>query len=171
MTKDINVNTAIRAPKLRLIDEDGNQLGVVSRIEALEKARAASLDLVEISPTAVPPVCKIMDYGKYKFMLSKKQAVAKKQQKQIQLKEIKFRPVTDVGDYQVKMKKISEFLERGDRVKVTLRFRGREMMHDELGMELMQRLKKDLDAVATVESEPKLEGRQMVMLLVQKKTK
>lgn len=142
---------------------------MISRIEALEKARAAGLDLVEVSPTAVPPVCKIMDYGKFKFALNKKQAAAKKHQKQAQLKEIKFRPVTDVGDYQVKLRKILEFIEDGDRVKVTLRFRGREMMHDELGMELMQRLKKDVEAHASPESEPRLEGRQMVMILVQKK--
>lgn len=154
---------------MRVIDADGAQAGVISLREALTLADEAGLDLVEVSPTANPPVCKVMDFGKYKFEQSKKQAAAKKNQKQVQIKEIKFRPGTDVGDYQIKLTKILGFLEKGDKVKCTLRFRGREMQHKELGMELLNRLRADSVEQAVVEQEPKFEGRQMMMVLAPKK--
>ncbi|OGT31487.1 MAG: translation initiation factor IF-3 [Gammaproteobacteria bacterium RIFCSPHIGHO2_12_FULL_35_23] len=137
--------------------------------EALNRAMEAGLDLVEISPNAKPPVCKVMDFGKYKFQLSKKTAAAKKNQKQVQLKEIKFRPVTEHGDYLVKLRKIIGFLEVGNKVKVTVRFRGREMMHQDLGEQLLMRLKTEIEPHAIIEQAPKLEGRQMVMVLAPKK--
>ncbi len=139
--------------------------------EANRIAEEASLDLVEISPNAEPPVCRIMDYGKFRFEESKKLQQARKKQKQTQVKEIKFRPGTDVGDYNIKLRKLIEFLGNGDRIKVTLRFRGREMAHKELGMELLERLKVDLDEYGTVEQEPKMEGRLMVMVLAPKRRK
>ena len=129
------------------------------------------MDLVEISPNAEPPVCRIMDYGKFRFEESKKLQTAKKKQKQTQVKEIKFRPGTDIGDYKIKLRKLVSFLEEGDRTKVTLRFRGREMAHQELGMELLQRVKADLSEYGTVEQEPKMEGRLMVMVLAPKKNR
>jgi translation initiation factor IF-3 len=144
-------------------------VGIVPIEEARQIAGDASLDLVEISPNAEPPVCRIMDYGKFRFEESKKLQTARKKQKQIQVKEIKFRPGTDIGDYKIKLRKLVEFLEEGDRVKVTLRFRGREMAHQELGMELLQRVKADLEQHGTVEQEPKMEGRLMVMVLAPKK--
>ena len=140
-------------------------------MEAQTIAEEANLDLVEISPNAEPPVCRIMDYGKFRFEENKKLQTARKKQKQIQVKEIKFRPGTDIGDYNIKLRKLVSFLEEGDRVKVTLRFRGREMAHQELGMELLQRVKTDLDECGTVEQEPKMEGRQMVMVLAPKRRK
>jgi len=143
----------------------------VALYEALRMAEEAQLDLVEISPNAAPPVCKIMNYGKHLFELNKQRHAAKKKQKQVQTKEIKLRPGTDVGDYQIKLKKIIEFLEEGDKVKVTLRFRGREMSHQELGMEMMNRLKVDLDAHGSIEQQPKVEGKQMVMMLGPQKKK
>lgn len=133
--------------------------------DAIRKAISAGLDLVEISPNANPPVCRIMDYGKYVFDQNKKKAAAKKKQKLVQVKEVKFRPATDVGDYNVKLRKIISFLERGDKVKISLRFRGREMQHRELGLELLQRVKGDLPEGLVVEQEPKLEGRQMTMVV------
>lgn len=138
---------------------------MVSIDEALSQARQASMDLVEISPNAEPPVCRIMDYGKYIFDHGKKKAQQKKHQRQTQVKEIKFRPVTDVGDYRIKMKKVVEFLDRGDRVKISLRFRGREVQHQDLGVDLMNRVKADLPPNAIVEQEAKMEGRQIVMLI------
>jgi len=142
---------------------------VVPIEEALSIANEANLDLVEISPNADPPVCRIMDYGKFRFEESKKLQIAKKKQKQTQVKEIKFRPGTDIGDYKIKLRKLVSFLEEGDRTKVTLRFRGREMAHQELGLELLQRVKVDLESYGTVEQEPKMEGRLMVMVLAPKK--
>lgn len=139
---------------------------MVSIEEALSQARQAAQDLVEISPNAEPPVCRIMDYGKYLFDHGKKKAQQKKHQRQTQVKEIKFRPVTDVGDYRVKMKRIAEFLERGDRVKISLRFRGREVQHQELGLEFINRVKADLPETAVVEQDAKMEGRQIVMMVV-----
>ncbi len=136
---------------------------------ALQLASEESLDLVEVSPNAEPPVCRIMDYGKYLFEESKKAQVAKKKQKQIQVKEVKFRPGTDDGDYAVKMRNLTRFLEGGDKAKVTLRFRGREMAHQELGRDLLERVRKDLEEIATVEQFPKMEGRQMVMVMQPKK--
>jgi translation initiation factor IF-3 len=154
---------------VRVINQEGKQVGIVPIEEAKQIAGEASLDLVEISPNAEPPVCRIMDYGKFRFEESKKLQTARKKQKQIQVKEIKFRPGTDIGDYKIKLRKLVEFLEEGDRVKVTLRFRGREMAHQELGMELLQRVKADLEQHGTVEQEPKMEGRLMVMVLAPKK--
>jgi len=156
---------------VRVIDQEGEQVGVVSIEEANTIASEASLDLVEISPNAEPPVCRIMDYGKYRFEESKKLQTAKKKQKQTQVKEIKFRPGTDIGDYNIKLRKLIAFLNEGDRTKVTLRFRGREMAHQELGLELLQRVKADLEEYGTVEQEPKMEGRLMVMVLAPKKNK
>jgi translation initiation factor IF-3 len=154
---------------VRVINQEGQQVGIVPIEEARQIAGEASLDLVEISPNAEPPVCRVMDYGKFRFEESKKLQTARKKQKQIQVKEIKFRPGTDIGDYRIKLRKLIEFLEEGDRVKVTLRFRGREMAHQELGMELLQRVKADLEQYGTVEQEPKMEGRLMVMVLAPKK--
>jgi len=144
---------------------------VVSIEEARSISGEVNLDLVEISPNAEPPVCRIMDYGKFRFEESKKLQTAKKKQKQTQVKEIKFRPGTDVGDYNIKLRKLVSFLEDGDRTKVTLRFRGREMAHQELGLELLQRVKADLEEYGTVEQEPKMEGRLMVMVLAPKRHK
>jgi translation initiation factor IF-3 len=154
---------------VRVINQEGKQVGIVPIDEARQIAGEASLDLVEISPNAEPPVCRVMDYGKFRFEESKKLQSARKKQKQIQVKEIKFRPGTDIGDYKIKLRKLVEFLEEGDRVKVTLRFRGREMAHQELGLELLQRVKADLEPHGTVEQEPKMEGRLMVMVLAPKK--
>ena len=144
-------------------------MGIVSIADAMAKAGEASLDLVEVSPNAEPPVCKVMDYGKYRFQMSKKNTAQKKKQKQIQLKEIKFRPGTEKADFEVKLRKILSFIENGDKVKATIRFRGREMQHQELGMKLMNRVKEDVQEFAVVELEPKFEGRQMMMVLVPKK--
>ena len=159
------------APEVRVINQDGEQVGIVSIEEAKGIASEVSLDLVEISPNAEPPVCRIMDYGKFRFEESKKLQTAKKKQKQTQVKEIKFRPGTDIGDYNIKLRKLISFLEDGDRTKVTLRFRGREMAHQELGLELLQRVKADLEEYGTVEQEPKMEGRLMVMVLAPKRNK
>ncbi len=141
----------------------------MDRADALAKAVEMSLDLVEVAPNAEPPVAKIMDYGKFQFQKSKQQQTAKKKQKQIQVKEIKFRPGTDIGDYRTKLNKLTEFLEEGDKVKVTLRFRGREMAHQELGLELLNRVRADLDELGVVEQEPKSEGRLMVMVMAPRK--
>ncbi len=148
---------------------EGEQIGVVPIEEARSAAEAASLDLVEISPQAEPPVCKIMDYGKFKFEEQKKRQAQRKKQKQIQVKEIKFRPGTDIGDYNVKLRNLTRFLNEGDKVKVTLRFRGREMAHQELGRDLLNRVEADLEELGSVEQFPKMEGRQMVMVLAPKK--
>ena len=149
---------------------DGEQLGIVPLSEAVAKAEAAELDLVEIAPMAKPPVCRIMDYGKFKYREAKKQHEAKLKLKQIQVKEVKFRPGTDEGDYRIKLRNLTRFLAEGDKAKVTLRFRGREMAHQEFGVRLLERIRGDLEPVATVEQFPRLEGRQMVMLLAPKKT-
>lgn len=154
---------------MRLIDAEGEQVGIVPTAVALEKAKEASLDLVEISPNVDPPVCKIMDHGRFRFELNKKQHSAKKKQKLVQIKEIKFRPGTEEGDYQVKLRNLVKFLENGDKTKITLRFRGREMAHRELGAKLLKRVEEDLSELATVEQFPKLEGRQMVMVMAPKK--
>jgi len=148
---------------------DGEQLGIVSLVDAIAKAEAAELDLVEIAPTAKPPVCRIMDYGKFKYREAKKQHEAKLKLKQIQVKEVKFRPGTDEGDYKIKLRNLTRFLSEGDKAKVTLRFRGREMAHQEFGVRLLERIRGDLEPVAIVEQFPRLEGRQMVMLLAPKK--
>ena len=159
------INDEIRVREVHLIDKDGANLGNVTVAEALAKAQEAGLDLVEISPNATPPVVKILDFGKYKYQEQKKQAEARKKQKIVEVKEIKFRPMIDDHDYQVKMRSMERFFEEGDKVKVTLRFRGREMAHQELGTRLLNRVKDDTTKLAKVESEPRVEGRQMVMVL------
>jgi translation initiation factor IF-3 len=159
------INEEIRSREVHLIDKDGHNLGNVPIADALAKALEAGLDLVEISPNATPPVCKLLDYGKYKYQEQKKQAEARKRQKVVEVKEIKFRPMIDDHDYQVKMRSMHRFFEEGDKVKITLRFRGREMAHQELGVQLLNRLKDDTVSIAKVESEPRVEGRQMVMVL------
>ncbi|MBM3611621.1 MAG: translation initiation factor IF-3 [Alphaproteobacteria bacterium] len=162
------VNERIRCPEIRLIGADGANVGVVSPSRGLEMALAAGLDLVEISPNAEPPVCKIMDFGKYKYEQQKREAEARRNQKIIEIKEIKFRPGTDTHDYDVKMRSVIRFLEEGDKVKVTLRFRGREMAHQELGVELLNRVAADTAQIGKIESMPRLEGRQMVMMIAPK---
>ncbi|WP_397543037.1 translation initiation factor IF-3 [Roseovarius salis] len=159
------VNDKIRAPEVRLIGADGDNVGVVTPEKAMELAQEAELDLVEISPNAKPPVCKIMDYGKYKYEQQKRESEARKKQKVIEVKEVKFRPNTDTHDYDVKLRNVTRFLENGDKVKVTLRFRGREMAHQELGRELLQRVASDVEGLGKVENMPKMEGRQMIMII------
>ncbi len=161
----------ITSPQVRLIGADKEPLGIVSSTEALRLAVEAELDLVEISPMADPPVCRIMDFGKFKYAESKKQHEAKLKQKQVQVKEIKFRPGTDEGDYNIKLRNLTKFLLDGDKTKITLRFRGREMAHQEIGMRLIQRVRDDLEEFAVVEQFPKMEGRQMVMVLSPKAAK
>jgi translation initiation factor IF-3 len=156
-------------PNVRVIDAEGEQAGILTRDEALAMAQEAGLDLVEIQPNGDPPVCRIMDYGKFRFEQQKKTNLAKKKTKQVEIKEVKFRPVTDVGDYQIKMRKMLAFLEEGDKVKVTIRFRGREMSHQELGRNLAQRVQQDVGENGVVEQFPRLEGRQMIMMIGPKK--
>ncbi|UBX30560.1 translation initiation factor IF-3 [Arsenophonus apicola] len=164
------INTEIRASEVRLTGLDGEQIGIVSLKEALEKAEEAGVDLVEISPNAEPPVCRIMDYGKFLYEKSKSLKEQKKKQRVIQVKEIKFRPGTDEGDYQVKLRNLIRFLEDGDKAKITLRFRGREMAHQQIGIDMLNRIKNDLDDMSVVESFPsKIECRQMIMVLAPKK--
>src|SRR5260221_4668681 len=163
------ITREITAPEVRVVAENGDQLGIKTVVDALKLAEEQNVDLVEIAPLAVPPVCKLMDYGKFRYREQKKAHEAKLKQKQIQVKEIKFRPGTDEGDYKIKLGKLTQFLEEGDKAKVTLRFRGREMAHKEFGERLLERVKKDLDAIGLVEQFPKLEGRQMVMVLAPKK--
>jgi len=167
--KSQRLNEQITAPKVRLVGVEGEPLGIVSVAEALRIADEAELDLVEIAPLAEPPVCRVMDFGKFKYAESKKQHEAKLKQKQIQIKEIKFRPGTDEGDYQIKLRNLIKFLGEGDKTKITLRFRGREMAHQQIGMQLMERVKADLELHGNVEQFPKMEGRQMVMVLAPKK--
>lgn len=150
---------------MRVIGADGGQVGILAIEEALRLAEEAELDLVEISPNAEPPVCRVMDFGKFQYEESKRRAAAKKKQKQIHVKEVKFRPGTDIGDYNIKVRNLIRFLESGDKTKVTLRFRGREMAHRELGMNLLKRVEEDLKDYAVVEQHPKMEGRQMIMVL------
>jgi translation initiation factor IF-3 len=162
-------NQEITAPRVRVIGADGSQVGIISTREAIYKAEEAGLDLVEVSPNADPPVCKIMDYGKYLYAKDKAAHAAKRKQKQIQLKEIKFRPSTEEADYQTKLRSIHRFFEEGDKVKITVRFRGREMAHQEIGMQMMERLKVDLDELAVIEQFPRMEGRQSVMVMSPRK--
>ncbi|MEW5837675.1 MAG: translation initiation factor IF-3 [Pseudomonadota bacterium] len=163
------LNTEITAREIRLIDAEGNQVGIVSRYEALRMAEEAELDLVEISPQASPPVCKIMNYGKFRYQQQKKANEARKNQKVIEVKEVKFRPGTEEADYQVKLRNVTRFLEDGDKVKITLRFRGREMAHQNIGMQMYERIENELGDKITVEQRPKLEGRQMVMVVSPRK--
>lgn len=155
---------------MRVVGSEGDQIGVMAIRDALARAGEEGMDLVEIAPQAEPPVCRIMDWGKYRFEQSKKAQAARKKQKQVQIKEVKFRPGTDDHDYDVKMRNLRRFIEEGDKVKVTLRFRGREMAHQELGLEILQRVEKDMAEETVVEQRPRMEGRQMVMMLSPKKT-
>ena len=159
------INEEIGVMRVRLVDERGNMVGVVGRAEALQMAATAGLDLVEIAPNADPPVCKILDYGKFKYEEQKKKNEARKKQKIIEVKEIKLRPSIDDHDYQVKMRSMNKFIEEGDKVKVTMRFRGRELAHQDLGMNVLMRVKEDLDGIAKVEQMPRMEGRQMTMVV------
>lgn len=170
-TKKLAINEDIRARQVRLIDQEGTQLGIVPIEEARKTAETAGLDLVEIAADAEPVVCKIMDYGRHIFDAKKQKNAAKKKQKIIQVKEVKFRPGTEEGDYQVKLRNLIRFLEHGDKGKVTLRFRGREMAHQEIGMELIKRIEADLEPLAVVEQYAKMEGRQLTMVLAPKKKK
>jgi len=165
------LNEAIPYPEVRVIDDNGEQAGILKIEEALALAKKANLDLVEVSPNATPPVCRIMDFGKFRFEAKKQLNANKKKQKQVQIKEIKFRPRTEEGDYQTKVRKLREFLENGDKTKVTLRYRGREFAHQELGLALLKRVGADLEEYGTIEQMPKMEGRQMVMMISPKKTK
>ena len=167
--KRVRRNDEISAQEVRLIDSAGDQRGVMSLTDALQIAQDESQDLVEVSPNADPPVCRAMDFGKYLFEQNKKAQSSRRKQKQVHVKEIKFRPGTEEGDYQVKLRKLREFLEVGDKTKVTLRFRGREMAHKELGAQLLARVRADLEELTMVEQMPQLEGRQMVMVLAPKK--
>jgi translation initiation factor IF-3 len=167
--KQTRLNEDITSPEVRLINAEGEQVGVVSISDAQQSAEDSGLDLVEIVPNSEPPVCRVMDYGKFIFEQNKKKHAAKKKQKQIQVKEIKFRPGTEDGDYQIKLKNLIKFLSNGDKVKITLRFRGREMVHQELGTRMLKRIEADLEEFGTVEQFPKMEGRQMVMVLASKK--
>ncbi|MBI4194024.1 MAG: translation initiation factor IF-3 [Betaproteobacteria bacterium] len=167
--KEARINGEINAPEVRVIGANGEQIGILSIAAANKLAEEAELDLVEIAPQASPPVCRIMDYGKYKYRESKKRHEAKLKQKQVVVKEIKFRPGTDEGDYQIKLRNLIRFLEEGDKTKVTLRFRGREMAHQEIGIRLLERVRGDLDLYGVVEQFPKMEGRQLVMVLSPKK--
>ena len=154
---------------MRVIGADGEMVGVLSRDEALALAEESGLDLVEIQPTADPPVCRIMDYGKFKFEAQKKANAAKKKQKIVEIKELKFRPTTDDGDYKIKLRNLRRFLEEGDKVKVNIRFKGREMSHQELGLEMAKRIETDLADEVIIEQRPRLEGRQMIMMVAPKK--
>ncbi len=165
------INENITAREVRLIGADGEQVGIVSIAEALAAAEEAGLDLVEISADAKPPVCRVMDYGKHLFERRKQQAAARRNQRQTQVKEVKFRPGTEEGDYQVKLRNLIRFLKDGDKAKVSLRFRGREMAHQDLGMELLKRVEADLVEYGTVEQRPKMEGRQMIMVLAPTRSK
>jgi translation initiation factor IF-3 len=159
------VNEEIRVPQVRLIDQDGEMIGVMTAREAIQRAYSVGLDLLEISPNADPPVCKILDFGKFKYEQQKKKNEAKKRQKVIEIKEIKVRPNIDENDYQVKLRAMKSFIEEGDKVKVTLRFRGREMAHQDIGVKVLERIRGDLDGTTKVEQMPKMENRQMVMVL------
>ncbi|MFZ1900102.1 MAG: translation initiation factor IF-3 [Azonexus sp.] len=165
------LNEEITVPEIRLQGVEGEQLGIMSVRAALQMAEEAGVDLVEIAPMAKPPVCRIMDYGKFKYQEQKRAHEAKLKQKQVQVKEIKLRPGTDENDYQIKLRNMTRFLEEEDKVKVTLRFRGREMAHQEFGMRQLERIKADLDAVGQVEQMPKMEGRQMIMIIAPAKKK
>lgn len=167
--KKNRINDEILAEEVRLIGDDGTQIGVVSRTAALEAATEAGLDLVEISPLAEPPVCRLMDFGKFQFQQSKRRQAARRNQQQVQLKEVKFRPGTEEGDYQVKLRNLKRFLRHGDKTKVTLWFRGREMAHQELGLKLLKRVEADLLEMAKVEQFPRMEGRRLFMVMSPRK--
>ncbi|MDA0730197.1 MAG: translation initiation factor IF-3 [Proteobacteria bacterium] len=165
LDKDVRINSDITTPEIRLVGIEGEALGIVSLNEAFAKAEELETDLVEIAPKAVPPVCRLMDYGKFKYAQSKKMHEARMKQKNVKVKEVKFRPGTDDGDYKIKVRNLISFLNDGDKTKVTLRFRGREIAHQQLGMALLKRVEADLEEFGVVEQFPKMEGRQMVMVL------
>ncbi|CAN7277867.1 translation initiation factor IF-3 [Trinickia sp. LjRoot230] len=169
--KSHRINGEINAPEVRLVGVENEPLGIVKLADAFRMSEQQDVDLVEIAPQADPPVCRLMDYGKFKYQEAKKQHEAKLKQKVIQVKEVKFRPGTDDGDYHVKLRNLIRFLDDGDKTKITLRFRGREMAHQEIGMRMLERLRGDLDEVGQVEQMPKMEGRQMIMVLAPKKKK
>ncbi|MEM7431732.1 MAG: translation initiation factor IF-3 [Pseudomonadota bacterium] len=169
VNKRVRRNEEIDAREVRVIGSDGEQAGVMSLNTAIDLAKDEGLDLVEVSPNAEPPVCRVMDFGKYLFEQNKKAQQSRRKQKQVHVKEIKFRPGTDEGDYQIKLRKLTEFLENGDKTKVTLRFRGREMAHQQLGAQLLKRVRDDLEEFGSVEQMPQMEGRQMVMVIAPKK--
>ena len=154
---------------MRVIGADGEMVGVLSRDEALRLAEESGMDLVEIQPNAEPPVCRVMDFGKFRFEMQKKASAARKKTKQVEIKEVKFRPTTDDGDYAIKLRNMRRFIEEGDKIKITIRFKGREMAHTELGVQMIQRLEEDLKEEVVIESRPRLEGRQMVMMVAPKK--
>jgi translation initiation factor IF-3 len=162
-------NEEITVPRVRVIGADGTQIGIMLTRDAIARAEAEGLDLVEVSPNADPPVCKIMDYGKFVYQKDKALQAARKKQKQIQVKEVKFRPTTEEADYQTKLRALMRFLEEGDKIKITLRYKGREMAHQELGFQLIDRIKSDLEGLAQIEQAPKLEGRQAVMVMAPRK--
>jgi translation initiation factor IF-3 len=167
--KTTRVNTRIRVREVRLIEGDGSQAGIVTIEDALRRAQEQGLDLVEVAPAAAPPVCRIMDFGKFKFEAQKKAAAAKKKQKTVEIKELKFRPTTDDGDYNIKLRNLRRFLEEGDKVKVNIRFKGREMAHQELGLQMAARIEADLADEVVIEQRARLEGRQMIMMMSPKK--
>lgn len=167
--KKLRLNEEIIAPQVRLIDVQGKQVGILELGAAMTMADEAGLDLVELGPTEEPPVCRIMNYGKFVFEQTKKKHASRRKQKQIQVKEIKIRPGTEEGDYQIKLRNLLKFLDQGNKVKVTLRFRGREMAHQELGVKMLKRIEEDVEQFGNVEQEPKIEGRQMVMLMKPRK--
>ena len=167
--RDDRKNHQINAPRVRVIGADGSQVGIMMTRDAVAKAEESGLDLVEVSPNADPPVCKIMDYGKYIYQKDKAAQAARKKQKQIQVKEVKFRPTTEEGDYQTKLRALTRFIEEGDKIKITVRYRGREMVHQELGHKLLDRVRADLDALAIVEQMPRLEMKSTVMIMSPRK--
>lgn len=167
--KKHRINGEIRVNEVRLIGIEGEQLGIIKLAQALDMAEENDVDLVEIAPNAAPPVCRLMDYGKFRYQEQKRQQEARAKQKVVQIKEVKFRPATDEGDYNVKLRNVRRFIEDGDKVKVSLRFRGREMAHQELGMRVLERVRDDVEDICQVESFPRLEGRQMVMVLAPRK--
>ena len=158
------INNQITTDPIRVIDNEGNMLGILSLKEGIEKAEEVGLDLVEVSPNAKPPVCKIIEYGKFKYAAQKKAAEARKKQKIVEVKEIKFRPNIDTNDYEIKMRSVRKFISAGDKVKITMRFRGREMTHQDIGVKVLRRIREDLDTLVKIEQFPKLEGRQMVQI-------
>lgn len=162
-------NEEITAPSVRVINQDGEQVGVLRLSEALRMAEEAGLDLVEVAPQASPPVCRVMDFGKFAFEKAKSKQEARKKQRQVQVKEVKFRPATDEGDYQVKLRNIMRFLSEGDRVKVSLRFRGREIQHRDIGDEMLAQVRRDTEPYAVIEQEPRVEGRQLIMVMMPRK--
>ena len=165
MSEDLHkINDQITTDPIRVIDSEGSMLGILSLKEGIEKAEEVGLDLVEVSPNAKPPVCKIIEYGKFKYAAQKKAAEARKKQKTVEVKEIKFRPNIDTNDYEIKMRSVRKFINSGDKVKITMRFRGREMTHQDIGVKVLRRIREDLDTLVKIEQFPKLEGRQMVQI-------